>query len=95
MTNELEDFKHYSRFVYSLSALRKYQPDDKEALEQDHYMPKLLVALNICEKYLLDFDQQIERFGTITDGMCSDSEWEVLEKPKKQWEDGKYLKNLE
>ena len=47
-------------------------------------MPKILVALNICEKRLLTIDEQIELFGECTGDLVSDTEWRVLELTKKQ-----------
>lgn len=38
----------------------------------DVISPKILVALNICQKYLLDFGAQLDILGVINGELCSD-----------------------
>ena len=49
-----------------------------------YMVPKILVALNICEKRLLSTDEQMEQFGECTGDLVSDTEWRVLELSKKR-----------
>ena len=56
----------------------------QQPLEDWAYLvPKILVALNICEKRLLSTDEQIDQFGECTGDLVSETEWRVLEVTKK------------
>lgn len=83
--HDLEEFNEEFRFVYSSSVLKKYvaQASTKEEDYWQHQIPKILVALNICEKRLLTIDEQIEQFGECTGDLVSDTEWRILELNKK------------
>lgn len=57
---DLEEFNEEFRFVYSMSLLKKYVHLANEQVQDWSYLiPKILVALNICEKKLLTIDEQI------------------------------------
>ena len=65
--------------------LKKYCSVANNDMEDWAYMvPKILVALNICEKRLLSTDEQMEQFGECTGDLVSDTEWRVLELSKKR-----------
>ena len=81
----IEEFTEEYRFVHSMSVLKKYVKIAKEDMEAWAYqVPKILVALNICEKRLLTTDEQIDQFGECTGDLVSETEWRVLELSKKQ-----------
>ena len=49
--NELEEFTEEYRFIYAASILKKYVAHSHEDISTyKHRIPKILVALNICEK---------------------------------------------
>ena len=59
--NCLEEFNEEYRFVFSMSLLKRYVSIATQDMENWAYLvPKILVALNICEKRLLTTDEQIE-----------------------------------
>ena len=67
-----------------MSVLKKYMKIAEKPLEDWAYLvPKILVALNICEKRLLSTDEQIDQFGECTGDLVSETEWRVLEVTKK------------
>ena len=82
--NDIEEFNEEYRFVYSISILKKYFEKANEPLDKYvHLVPKILVALNICEKRLLTIDEQIHQFGECNGELCSETEWRILELTKK------------
>jgi len=82
--NELEEFNEEYRFIYSASILKKYVKNATSDISTYAYrIPKILVALNICEKQLLTIDEQINQFGECNAELCSQTEWKILEISKK------------
>ena len=56
--NDIEEFNEEYRFIYSSSILKKYIEIANESLDKYVFLlPKILVALNICEKRLLTIDE--------------------------------------
>lgn len=84
LQNDIEEFDEEYRFIYSASILKKYLKVAKQDIETYRYLiPKILVALNICEKRLLTIDEQISQFGECNGELCSETEWRILELTKK------------
>ena len=49
--NDIEEFSEEYRFIYSASILKKYVQNSADDIANYAYLiPKILVALNICEK---------------------------------------------
>ena len=55
----MEEFNEEYRFIYSISILKKYKQyaATKDFESWAYQIPRILVALNICEKRLLTIDE--------------------------------------
>lgn len=88
MSNDLEDrtynfdmFTQEFRVVWAESILKKFIA--KGVNEEPNV--KLYVALNVTEKRLLSFDEELETFGEVSgQGYCSNAEWSILQMSKKE-----------